>query len=494
MPTFLAEILGQLRAIWARLDVGQRTVVVAVLLGTVAGLGAVVWFAGQPDFVVVYSSNDQRELARAATAVEGAGLAYKRSGNSLAVDSSEQQTARSALGGAGIAAQGGAEDLGGLLSDRETRKLGLDRLVRADAEAKLESMRGVLEARVSHSKPKPSPFRSEDSLTQPRAHVMLRLERGAEFGPIARSAAIQAAAALGMPQHYVTVTNAVTHATYTPPDPDSGAGLDTSEFLGQQRRRAEELTDRAQALLDRVYPEKAMVTVAVELDPQWVMTKERGAPTTPMVTRTRTSKEESNEPSRGADAVGTAAGGAATAATQSTNTKETEYSEAAFKETSTGMLAPAIRKLSVALVVDSDALGSVDRQQLVDAVKGAVGWRSDRDDEVSVLEAPFPEVVLAEPAGSDGMMPMLERILPSIAQMFGVVVVVLFLRRLMKRSSVPTVAVAGAPAGGTSEEAPPELSTEEATLRVRREIERTIGEDPATVSRLLESWLTEQKT
>jgi hypothetical protein len=37
------------------------------------------------------------------------------------------------------------------------------------------------------------------------------------------------------------------------------------------------------------------------------------------------------------------------------------------------------------------------------------------------------------------------------------------------------------------------LPPEEAAKRMRREIERAIGEDPATISRMLERWLAEQK-
>jgi flagellar biosynthesis/type III secretory pathway M-ring protein FliF/YscJ len=72
MPTFLAEMLSQVKAIWARLDAGQRLTIVAVLVATLAGLGAIVWFAGRPDYQEVFSSDDQRTLSEARTALSSA--------------------------------------------------------------------------------------------------------------------------------------------------------------------------------------------------------------------------------------------------------------------------------------------------------------------------------------------------------------------------------------------------------------------------------------
>jgi hypothetical protein len=43
---------------------------------------------------------------------------------------------------------------------------------------------------------------------------------------------------------------------------------------------------------------------------------------------------------------------------------------------------------------------------------------------------------------------------------------------------------------GASEE---QVSAEERQKRTRREIERTIANDPAALAKMLESWLTEQK-
>ena len=76
-----------------------------------------------------------------------------------------------------------------------------------------------------------------------------------------------------------------------------------------------------------------------------------------------------------------------------------------------------------------------------------------------------------------------------VGQVLGVLVVVIFLRGLFKRSRVP------APAAMPDELEIPEedLAPEEQQKRMRREIERSIAADPATLAKMLEAWLMEQR-
>ena len=77
---------------------------------------------------------------------------------------------------------------------------------------------------------------------------------------------------------------------------------------------------------------------------------------------------------------------------------------------------------------------------------------------------------------------------PVIGQLLGVVIVVLFLRGLFKRSR--KASPAAAPAADVAEV---EVAPEEQQRRMRREIERSIADDPAALAKMLEAWLMEQK-
>ncbi len=72
------------------------------------------------------------------------------------------------------------------------------------------------------------------------------------------------------------------------------------------------------------------------------------------------------------------------------------------------------------------------------------------------------------------------------------ILVLLFLRSMLKRTA-PAKRTAKRTAQSGTEEVEEDLAPEEAARRIRQEIEKTISDDPAAISRLLESWLSEQK-
>ena len=47
MSSFLAELSSQMKAIWARLDSGQRMTVASVMFATIVGLGAILWYSSE---------------------------------------------------------------------------------------------------------------------------------------------------------------------------------------------------------------------------------------------------------------------------------------------------------------------------------------------------------------------------------------------------------------------------------------------------------------
>ena len=69
MRQFFSDILIQMKGIWARLEGQQRLVVSAVLLATVVGLGAMVWYAGQPSYETFFTAQNADEMKRAQQAL-----------------------------------------------------------------------------------------------------------------------------------------------------------------------------------------------------------------------------------------------------------------------------------------------------------------------------------------------------------------------------------------------------------------------------------------
>jgi flagellar biosynthesis/type III secretory pathway M-ring protein FliF/YscJ len=168
-------------------------------------------------------------------------------------------------------------------------------------------------------------------------------------------------------------------------------------------------------------------------------------------------------------------------------------------ERRTGKLMPEIRRMSVAVIYDKSLANNPDfvKDDLVNAVKAIVGWDQKRDVDAafSTLVGEFvPPTAEEVVASGPGLADTLLRWGPTVGQILGVLVVVMFLRGLFRRAGVRS-AVAGGDAGlgGAVAAIEEKLTPEESQKRLRSEIEKTIAADPAALAKLLETWLMEQK-
>lgn len=501
MPTFLAELLAQLKGIWARLDGGQRLTMGLVFTATLVGLGAVVWFAGRPDYQVVLSTEDPKVYGEATSVLSQAGIPFREEGHTVLVESARVKEAQGKLFKAGVTTERGNDVDGSLASitlDSSTKEYQLLKAGWANAERSVRQIEGVISVRVTGSKPKKTPFTGFDKMTQPRANAVIEIRPGASFEAIARATVSAVAAAMGVPEEYVTVTDAKTARRFQT-DPDSGSSLDMNEFVGLERRRSIELTERAQALLDRMYPNQVQVVVSAQLDPNWSVRNEKILSDKPLVKEDRTDKKDAKEGAgspAGDPSTGTQSGnGGSTASATKNETRSKTYFDPSIGEKRSGMLAPELRKLTVALSLDSALNPDAQKiEAITKLVKQAVGWDDTRDGQGFAVHVDKFAPVSAELLGGVAAPSLVDRLLqwaPAAGQAIAVVVVLLFMRGLLKKTKVQardeeTVAP-------LTEQQKENLTPEEQARRMRREIERAIAEDPATISRMLESWLEEQK-
>jgi flagellar M-ring protein FliF len=496
MRFFLNEILAQLKGIWGRLDGGQRLVVSAVMLATIVGLGVVVWFAGQPSYETVFTAATNDEIAQVQQALQKAGISWEvgDDGRTFRVDRSKVGVANMAMRQAGLNG-GSAPVIGGgtsLIDDAETKAWKLDAASRAQAASAIAMLDGVASVTVAASRPRrTAAFRDRDGEVRPSATVVLKLRTGVPFEPLARSAASVASSQLMVPLENVEIVNSTGNQRWRY-DPDRDAGGGSSEFLNLQRGISDERTRIAQERLDQMWPGKTSVSVIVELDPSWEVTSEKVLPTDPIVRSEKFSKDI-------ADTTGKpTSDGERDKNTSRNETRDREF-VTEIGERRTGRMAPEIRRMAVAVLYDRslEQATGFNRDDLVNTVKAIVGWDPARDkpEAFSTLAGEFapvePEAVVA---GGPTMVDVALRWGPTVGQILGVVVVVLFLRGLFRRA-MPRAKVAAADGGvAMRPEAREEnLPPEEQQKRMRREIERTIASDPAALARLLETWLTEQK-
>lgn len=498
MRFFLNEILSQLKGIWNRLDGGQRLVVSAVMVATIVGLGVVVWFAGQPSYETVFRATTNEEIVQVQQALQKAGISWNVAddGRTFQVDRAKVGQANMAMRQAGLNG-GTAPVLGGgtsLIDDAETKAWKLDAASRSQAASAIAMLDGVASVTVAASRPRrTAAFRDRDGEVKPSATVVLRLKTGAPFDSLARSAASVASSQLMVPLENVEIVSSTGNQRWRyNPDRDTGGG--SSEFLNLQRNMSDARTQLCQERLDQMWPGKTSVSVIVELDPSWEVTTQKVVPSDQLVRSEKTSKDST-------DTTGKPTGeGERDKDTRKTETKDREF-VTEIGERRTGRMAPEIRRMAVAVLYDRslEQAQGFNKDELVNTVKAIVGWDPARDkpEAFSTMAGEFAPVELeAAAAGGPTMVEVAMRWGPTVGQILGVVVVVLFLRGLFRRAAPRgDSADAGYLDGSGARAAAKEenLTPEEQQKRMRREIERTIASDPAALARLLEAWLMEQK-
>ena len=488
MRQFLNDVMVQMRGIWGRLEGPQRLVVGAVLLATAVGLGAIVWYAGQPSYEVVYTARTGDEIGRVQQALQQAGVSFvpDDSGMGILVERSKVGQAKAAIMREGLT---GSQEIslngaGSFIEDAATKKWRLDNASRAQAERAIQELDGVVSVTVTGSRPsRLIAFRDRQNDQQAKATVVLRLRAGVPFEATARNAASIAASQLMIPMENIDVVSTTGgHRWSYNPDRESGAG--SSEFLTLQRDMSDARTRLAQARLDQLWPGKIAVQVTVELDPKWEVRSEKVLPTEPLM-----KKEEKTKDSTDGVAPAEGATGSSSKNEQYTREYVTEIGERR-----TGASMPEIKRMSVAVLYDktlAEGADPIDEARLIKTVKAIVGWDPERDSEeaFSTLVSTFaPPEEPADAYGGPGIGETALQYAPMVGQVLGVLIVVMFLRGLFKRSRQPVVENDAEP------EIPEEdLAPEEQQRRMRREIERSIANDPAALAKMLEAWLMEQK-
>jgi flagellar biosynthesis/type III secretory pathway M-ring protein FliF/YscJ len=294
-----------------------------------------------------------------------------------------------------------------------------------------------------------------------------------------------------VPQANIEVASATGNQRYRH-DPDRDGGGGTSEFLALQRSISDERTQLAQDRLDQLWPGKTSVAVTVELDPSWEIRSEKVVPAEALLSSETVKKDKSQTP------------GAKSADGDSGSSSNNETRDRKFVteigERRVGKSMHDVKRMTVAVLYDRslEQQQGFARDELVATVKAIVGWDPARDkaDAFSTMAADFAPV--APSAGAEpgpGLAELALRWGPTAGQVLGVLVVVLFLRGLFQRSrrtpAAPRANPAAAAAPGDEPEA--SLTPEEQQKRMRREIERSIADDPAALAKLLETWIVEQK-
>ena len=527
MPESLAQILGQFREIWKQISPGQRIVILSVFLGILALLGGVVWYGTRTDMVPLAAGLSGEDLKKVQDVLSEKGVAWKARGDTILVPRSSLSSIRMELAMKGVGRSGQGWDLLDKVSITAPRFLFQQKELQARCQVIAESIQtieGVESARVTAVVPKKALFEEDARNSRVKASVTVRTRQGVSLAPFVPAIVNLVSGAIErLEPENVRVVDARSGKLYTSIGNQAG-GL--AAGVEKVKGFTEYLEKRAQTFLDRALgPGRSAVMVHLEMDMKALEEKvEERDPDSKVVLHERSSSQSSQSapltggpPGVGNAALGSGSGpGGFTQASGPSKNQEEKERDYDYKRTTQLIRDPGgkITRMTASVQVDSDFLNKLAADSLgagavpdkktkpdpalvrkavkdqvakiTQLVKAAVGFDEKRGDQVIVETIPFARTEVEEL--STGGLP-LGRMIGYGAQILGALVVLLFLRGLLRSSRKPLLEPVSTAAG---KEEKNRIDPSLERKRLRREIERSVAEDPGAVGRLLVGWLQEK--
>ncbi|MCS7160304.1 MAG: flagellar basal-body MS-ring/collar protein FliF [Gemmatales bacterium] len=400
------QLREQISRIWQGLSWPRRALLGGVGLALVLACIALVYWAMQPEYRVLYSGLALEDSGAITARLQAQNIPYRleNQGTTILVPVSYHQQALVDLARAGLPARGGKtfDDL----FDQGTpfgltpflQQVNYLRALQTELARTIMQMEPVAYARVHITRPEPSPFvRERKPVT---ASVLLRLKPGMTL-PRNTAAAIVALVSRsveGLAPEHVTLVDSQGRLLS---EPVGDAALSGS-LLERKREYETYLASEAEKMLATVLgPGKALVRVSVEFNNQTLTEK---AETYNLEQKPVRRSETVNEKSTGtsgtargpagvASNLARTAGAASQTASEQRETETTEYYPPPKTEITRVQAAGQIERLTVAVMVDLSAptpgkppIALADVQEIV---KQAVGFKAGRD-EIKVTQVQFP--------------------------------------------------------------------------------------------------------
>lgn len=268
MDPFFQNIRHFLR----RLSLGQKLAISLVLIGGLGVFGGIAFWAGQPDYALLFGNLDPADASKVVEALQNDGVKYelKNSGSAVYVPREDVYELRLRFAGEGLVSDG---PVGYELFDRGTlgmtdfmQKLNLKRALEGELARTITNVRQVEVARVHLVMPERSPFR--ETQAQTTASVVLKLSGSARLSPeqIEGITQLVAGAVEGLSPADVTVLDTRGNLLSNPNQGDRDA-IASSTQLEYQRAVENHLTEKGQTMLDQIVgPGNAIVRVSASID------------------------------------------------------------------------------------------------------------------------------------------------------------------------------------------------------------------------------------
>jgi flagellar M-ring protein FliF len=395
-----------LAATWNALTAPRRAVVIGATIAMFLAVLGLSRMATTPDMALLYAGLESGAAGEVVAALEGRGVAYEVTGDSIRVDAARRDELRMMLAAEGLPAggAGGYELLDGLSGFGTTSQMfdaAYWRAKEGELARTILAVPGVRAARVHIAKAQEQPFRTED---RPTASITVTTGNGGL--PAAQARALQhlvAAAVAGMRPEDVAVIDSQTGLVPTGDDAAMPGSADTRE--GALKRNVERL------LAARLGPGRAVVEVSLAVATEREEVTERSFdPSGRVAISSETEETTRSETDPGGDVTVASnlpegdAGAGAQGQSQSSETRERVNYEVSETSRAVLRLPGTVRRLTVAVLVDGVAVANADGTTSVtprsdeelaalrELVASAVGLDEARGDVLTLKSMAFEPV------------------------------------------------------------------------------------------------------
>ncbi len=263
----------QLLALFQRLPTQQRLAIGGVLVGGIAVLASVAYWANAPNYTALYSGLSQSEAGQVIDALKGRGVTYelRDAGSSVYVPEEQVFELRAAMAQDGVVqdgAPGYAEIFdGGTLGMTDfLQRLNTRRAQEGELSRTITSLQQVDLARVHLVTPERSAFR--DTQVPPSASVVIKMKRGSNLSltQVDGIASLVAGAVEGLDQNDVTVLDTKGNVLSSGGDEDDQVATSSTQ-LEVQRTVEGNLVAKGQNMLNRMLGAgNSIVQISASLD------------------------------------------------------------------------------------------------------------------------------------------------------------------------------------------------------------------------------------
>jgi flagellar M-ring protein FliF len=520
---------------------GQKAVVVMAVLLLALGTVALTRWVTQPTLTPLYGNLSGEDANSIVEELTSQGVQYELAdgGTTVLVPQQQVYDLRVSLSGQGLPAnqnEAGYEilDQQGITATDFQQNVAFRRALEGELDRTLEAIDGVKTAVVHLALPKQDVFSTEED--KPTASVLLALESGTslERTQVDSVTRLVAGSVENLSPDDVTVTDS-TGKLLSGGGTGGGASAAAANETDEQTAKFEDrVSGAAQKVLDQVLgPGRSVVRVNAELNFDSKDTTSETyvvpSPTTPPLSETTTEERYYG--------TGQGAGGTLGQTLPSLSPvtggenggsygkSQRTVNNSVGKVVDRTQSAPGgVRRMTVAVVLDSKTTGALNPAQVQGLVGTAVGFKAQRGDTVQVESIPFDTTAAAEAQKEIEAAQKAERTQGYIATgrkaglwLLGLLVVFFLLKRRRKRDDETTVEATASnlpgaaegrvlPAGvgvgaleggmlpaltaaGGAPGAPGLMDRD----RVREEVSALVDSQPDDVAAMLQGWLEEQR-